>query len=57
MSLYYLDILQGTVRSCKADGSDERVIVDGIKTLPDGIQVDKTPGTRLDLLDQHGHLA
>lgn len=44
MSLYYLDILQGTVRSCKADGSDERVIVDNIKTLPDGIQVDDRPG-------------
>lgn len=34
----------GRIISCRTDGSDERTIIDGLRTLPDGIAIDKEQG-------------
>jgi len=42
--LFYLDISGGRVLSARPDGSDQKVIVSGHKTSPDGIAVDVKAG-------------
>ncbi len=38
--VFFLDISGGRIESVNPDGSDRRVIIEGLKRIPDGIQVD-----------------
>lgn len=42
--LVFLDIFKGEINICNTDGKDIKNIVSGLKTMPDGIQVDTRPG-------------
>jgi len=38
--VFFLDVSGGRIESLNTDGSDRRVILDGLKRIPDGIEVD-----------------
>lgn len=38
--VFFLDVSGGRIESLNPDGSDRRVILDGLKRIPDGIEVD-----------------
>jgi 3-hydroxyacyl-CoA dehydrogenase len=42
--LFFLDASGGRIESLNPDGSDRRVILDGLKRIPDGIEVDAEAG-------------
>jgi 3-hydroxyacyl-CoA dehydrogenase len=42
--IFFLDVSGGRMASLKPDGSDLQVIVEGLKRLPDGIEVDAEAG-------------
>jgi len=42
--VFFLDISGGHIESLNPDGSDRRVILDGLKRMPDGIEVDVEAG-------------
>jgi 3-hydroxyacyl-CoA dehydrogenase len=42
--VFFLDISGGRIESLNPDGSDRRVILDGVKRIPDGIAVDAEAG-------------
>ncbi len=42
--VFFLDISGGHIESLNPDGSDRRVILDGLKRMPDGIEVDVEGG-------------
>jgi DNA-binding beta-propeller fold protein YncE len=42
--LFFLDVSGGRIESVNPDGSDRRVILDGLKRIPDGIEVDAAAG-------------
>ncbi|KDQ12139.1 hypothetical protein BOTBODRAFT_176663 [Botryobasidium botryosum FD-172 SS1] len=46
--IIFLDIFKGEINSCTTDGKDIKSIISGLKTMPDGVQVDTRPG--------HGHI-
>jgi hypothetical protein len=48
--VFFLDMSGGHLESVNPDGSDRRVILDGLNRMPDGIDVD----VEANLLDQHG---
>lgn len=42
--VFFLDVSGGRIESLNTDGSDRRVILDGLKRIPDGIEVDAGGG-------------
>lgn len=42
--VYFLDVSGGRIESLNPDGSDRRVVLDGLKRIPDGIGVDVEAG-------------
>src|SRR6266436_247476 len=42
--LFFLDVSGGRIESLNPDGSDRRVVLDGLKRIPDGIEVDVEAG-------------
>ena len=42
--VYFLDVSGGRMESLNPDGSDRRVVLDGLKRIPDGIDVDVEGG-------------
>jgi 3-hydroxyacyl-CoA dehydrogenase len=42
--VYFLDVSGGRMESLNPDGSDRRVVLDGLKRIPDGIDVDVEAG-------------
>ena len=42
--LFFLDLSGGHIESLNTDGSDRRVILDGLKRIPDGLEVDAEAG-------------
>jgi 3-hydroxyacyl-CoA dehydrogenase len=42
--VFFLDVSGGRIESLNPDGSDRRVILDGLKRIPDGIEVDAEAG-------------
>ncbi len=42
--VFFLDVSGGRIESLNTDGSDRRVILDGLKRIPDGIEVDAEAG-------------
>lgn len=42
--IFFLDVSGGRIESLNPDGSDRRVILDGLKRIPDGIEVDAEAG-------------
>ncbi len=42
--LFFLDVSGGRIESLEPDGSDRRVVLDGLKRIPDGIEVDAEAG-------------
>lgn len=42
--LFFLDVSGGRIESLNPDGSDRRVIIDGLKRIPDGIGIDEQAG-------------
>lgn len=42
--VFFLDVSGGRIESLNPDGSDRRVILDGLKRIPDGIEVDPEAG-------------
>ena len=42
--VYFLDVSGGRIESLNPDGSDRRVVLDGLKRIPDGIDVDVEAG-------------
>jgi 3-hydroxyacyl-CoA dehydrogenase/sugar lactone lactonase YvrE len=42
--VFFLDVSGGRIESLNPDGSDRRVVLDGLKRIPDGIEVDVEAG-------------
>lgn len=42
--LFFLDVSGGRIESLNTDGSDRRVVLDGLKRIPDGIGIDEQAG-------------
>lgn len=42
--LFFLDVSGGRIESLNPDGSDRRVVLEGLKRIPDGIEVDVEAG-------------
>ncbi len=42
--VFFLDVSGGRIESINPDGSDRRVVLDGLKRIPDGIEVDVEAG-------------
>jgi 3-hydroxyacyl-CoA dehydrogenase len=42
--VFFLDVSGGRIESLNPDGSDRRVVLDGLKRIPDGIAVDAAAG-------------
>ena len=42
--VYFLDVSGGRIESLNPDGSDRRVVLDGLKRIPDGLDVDAESG-------------
>src|SRR6185295_10259217 len=42
--VYFLDVSGGRIESLNPDGSDRRVVLDGLKRIPDGLDVDAEAG-------------
>jgi 3-hydroxyacyl-CoA dehydrogenase len=42
--LFFLDVSGGRIESLNTDGSDRRVVLDGLKRIPDGIGIDEEAG-------------
>jgi 3-hydroxyacyl-CoA dehydrogenase/sugar lactone lactonase YvrE len=42
--VFFLDVSGGRIESLNPDGSDRRVVLDGLKRIPDGIEVDVDAG-------------
>jgi 3-hydroxyacyl-CoA dehydrogenase len=42
--LFFLDVSGGRIHSLNPDGSDRRVVLDGLKRIPDGIGIDAEAG-------------
>jgi 3-hydroxyacyl-CoA dehydrogenase/DNA-binding beta-propeller fold protein YncE len=42
--VFFLDVSGGRMESLNPDGSDRRVVLDGLKRIPDGIDVDEKAG-------------
>ena len=42
--LFFLDVSGGRIESLNPDGSDRRIVLDGLKRIPDGIGVDAEAG-------------
>ena len=42
--VFFLDVSGGRIESLNTDGSDRRVILDGLKRIPDGIGIDEQAG-------------
>jgi 3-hydroxyacyl-CoA dehydrogenase len=42
--VFFLDVSGGRIESLNPDGSDRRVVLDGLKRIPDGIDVDEKAG-------------
>ncbi|KAF2433099.1 YWTD domain-containing protein [Tothia fuscella] len=42
--LYYLDQREGRIQSCKPDGTDTKTIATELRSVPDGIAVDRAAG-------------
>lgn len=42
--VFFLDVSGGRIESLNADGSDRRVILEGLKRIPDGLEVDVEAG-------------
>ena len=42
--VFFLDVSGGRIESLNPDGSDRRVVLDGLKRIPDGIEVDAEAG-------------
>ncbi|HEY8224101.1 MAG TPA: 3-hydroxyacyl-CoA dehydrogenase NAD-binding domain-containing protein [Pyrinomonadaceae bacterium] len=42
--VYFLDVSGGRIESLNPDGSDRRVVLDGLKRIPDGIDIDEKAG-------------
>ena len=42
--LFFLDVSGGRIESLNPDGSDRRVVLDGLKRIPDGIGIDEQAG-------------
>ena len=42
--VYFLDISGGRIESLNPDGSDRRLVLDGLKRIPDGIAIDEEAG-------------
>jgi 3-hydroxyacyl-CoA dehydrogenase len=42
--VYFLDVSGGRIESLNPDGSDRRVVLDGLKRIPDGLDVDAEVG-------------
>jgi 3-hydroxyacyl-CoA dehydrogenase len=42
--VFFLDVSGGRIESLNPDGSDRRVVLDGLKRIPDGIEIDVEAG-------------
>ncbi|KAF7295212.1 3-hydroxyacyl-CoA dehydrogenase [Mycena indigotica] len=42
--IVFLDIIKGEIRSLSIDGREGKTLVSGLRSLPDGVQIDTRPG-------------